>query len=373
MAIDWSRDLVLRWNGDAPFPEELARIAGVDAVVKDPPEAALTRGLWPGVRQPQNVRRTADDISSASSEPWVDSNAWLVAFQRAIEGRRVPVLAYEPKLEDRMVGFETLETALVEARVMGGNFLLTLEPRYERSLLAGEDRAVAAWKRLGKTAKWLKQNARLLGRPAPPIITVLAEPGSAEIVNLLFRRGASPRVVSSREPPQHSGEMKALVAASLRPPSREVGDRILAYAAAGGTVVMDGTWWQPAGKPVLRQKDRDFFAAGRGTVVLYKKRVVDPSEFALDVIDLITHRQRAIRIWNAAAVVPVAGQATAYLINYGGPIAEQEIQVRFQGHFRKAAVFRPDAAPLALDPKVRGSMTEVFVRGLDRIAVVEFS
>jgi hypothetical protein len=370
--IDWSRDLVLRWHGSSPFPEALAKQAGIDAIVEGPPEFAVTRGLWPGVRQPPNSRRSADDVASASNEPWIDSNAWQVAYRRALEPRRIPVLAYEPKLEDRMVGFETLETALIETRVMGGNFLLTLEPRYERSLLAGDTRATAAWTKLGQTARWLKEHSALFGKEAIPTVTVLAEPGSAEIVNLLFRRGASPWVVSSREPPLPSGDIKVLVAAGIRAPDAKAAARILAHAREGGTVALDGAWWKPESAPARSQKDRDFFHVGRGSVILYRNRIADPSEFALDMLDVITHRARAVRIWNATAVIPVTRHSVAYLINYGEPAGEREIQVRFQGRFRRANILRPDAPAASVEPKPRGSMSEVFVSGLDRVSVIEF-
>ena len=42
-----------------------------------------------------------------------------------------------------------------------------------------------------------------------------------------------------------------------------------------------------------------------------KRPIADPSEFALDVIDIITHKRRAVRTWNAPAVIascrPVSG------------------------------------------------------------------
>ena len=83
----------------------------------------------------------------------------------------------------------------------------------------------------------------------------------------------------------------------------------------------------------------------KGQVVAYKRPVADPSEFALDVIDIITHRKRAVRTWNAPAVIALAtGEKLVHLVNYGSPI-DMDVQTRVQGHFTKATLMRPDADP----------------------------
>ena len=76
------------------------------------------------------------------------------------------------------------------------------------------------------------QHHDLLGRPALPIITAVVEPGmpTAEIANLLHRRGASPALVSAQQIPQRG--IQALVAAGMK----QVPPAVFAHAAAGGTV-----------------------------------------------------------------------------------------------------------------------------------------
>ena len=64
-----------------------------------------------------------------------------------------------------MVPFETLELALVEAWAAGGNYILALEPRYQDALLRGEERALTAWRSLGRTARWLREHASLFRQP----------------------------------------------------------------------------------------------------------------------------------------------------------------------------------------------------------------
>ena len=105
---------------------------------------------------------------------------------------------------------------------------------------------------------------------------------------------------------------------------------------------------------------------------------MDPSEFALDVIDVISHKRRPVRLWNAPAVIalvtdsPRRGERLLHVINYGSPI-NNDVQVRIQGHFTKATLMRPDAAPVALKPAKRGTTTEIFLEEMQRLGVVVFS
>jgi len=397
MAADPGKHLIVRWPQGQTSDVALLKAAKVDAVWLEAPqpdfEAAckaaglatvnslesVKGGLWPGIRS-AGRRRTADgEVASASNEPWVDSNGYLVACQRALLPAKTPLLAYTlGDAATRMVAFETLEIALAEAWMMGGNFALQVEDRYLRGLRASDPKALAAWNKLGRTAAWLKQNQPLFGRPALPTITALYDGRgpSRELANLLFRRNASPAVVSA--PPSPAPAIKALVAASIAPPTPAVKAAILAHAAAGSIVVVDADWWRdPAAKPGKQEEDREFFSFGKGQIVAYRKRIAEPSEFALDVIDLITHRQRAVRLWNAPAIIGVTSQAARpgvilTLLNYGTSVPE-DIQAHVLGHFTRATIHAPGSAPATLKTAKRAAMTEVFIPKLERACAIEFS
>ncbi|MBI2680511.1 MAG: hypothetical protein HYX25_05830 [Candidatus Solibacter usitatus] len=382
MPLDPSLDIVARWNGGDPQHAALLREAGVTAVllqenaaslrdacrnagIQTPPvgaihflalrdldtagprsAVALSDGLWPGIARGPNT--TSDETASPSREPWVDSNGYWIAYLRALYPDRAPLLGYEPDLKDRLVPFDSLELALIEAWVAGGNYVLTVEPRYLRALLGGDPAARQAWNQLGRTTRWLREHAALFrGRATMPTITALVEKGAAtaEIANLLSRRNASPALAPAADPPSPDSRRLALVAANLAPPPAAIRARILAHAEAGSSVILAGrSWWSELlPKPARSEADRDYHALGRGRVIAYRKPVADPSEFALDVIDIVTHKRRAMRIWNAPAAIafatdapPGKGKALLHVINYGSPIdSESELQARIQGHFAK--------------------------------------
>jgi hypothetical protein len=352
--------LVLHWPHPELLPAALLNELKPGQIVQT---VEGVKGLWPGVRGSGN---RDIDFASASREPWVDANGYLAAYERALRPGHVPLLAHTPAGGTVGVPFDTLELALVEARVHGGNFALSVEPRYRRALLAGDPVAKRAWTSLARTAAWLGTHEAMLGQPAHPAITAVVEPGQAtrEIANLLHRRGGSPRLVSAANQIQ---DALVIVAAGLRSPPPE----IFAHARAGATVVVDSPV-DPAWKATKEEEDRVTYALGRGAVVAYRHRIADPSEFALDVIDLVGYKRRPVRLWNASSAVPLLTASNLlYLVQYGPPVSD--MQVRVLGRYKSARLLRPEAAPLTLEVKRRGTMSEVFPATIRRVALVEFS
>ena len=403
MQVDLSRRIAARWSEPDARHLPLLKQAGIDtldagqisflslAEIERAPASqtvALKDGLWPGITRPPKVAGRGDETASASREPWVDANGFRVGCLRALFPGRPPLLGYAPELGDRLVPFDTLELALIEAWVSGGNYLLTPEPRFREALLRGDSKALESWQRLGRTARWLVEHIDLFRQRNFPAITALVEAsgGSPEIANLLYRRNASPDLARADAPPPPEPHRRlALVAANIAPPSAAVRARILAHAEAGAAVIVaspeNRAWWRDARlKLARREPDRDFYTLGRGQLVAYHRAVVDPSEFALDVIDVVTHKRRAVRLWNAPAVIAMAtpcpasahGKALLHTINYGAPVTD-DIQARIQGDFVQATLLRPEAPPVELKTAARGTTTEVFLPELRRLGVVVFS
>jgi hypothetical protein len=389
-------DLLLRWESAAPAHIPLLKRLNPTRIVNaaDSPvlrEAGFTQvrdadlgpvitdGLWPGIRRPGARIARDNEAASASAEPWVDSNGHLIAYYRAVYPDRPAILAYKADEKagvksDVEVPFGTVELALVEARVAGGNIVLDLPARYREKLIAGDPKALEAWGKLKRTRDWLDQNARLMGNTPLPQVIALVEPGmpTRELSNLLHRRGVSPLLWNAAKPLPANPGCAALVAASLKQMPRQCYD----IAEAGAILVID----QPIGvqaRLTREEADRKFYSYGQGTIVAYNRRVIDPSEFALDVIDLITQRRRATRLWNAPAVIPWASQAAGTneailnVISYGNSVRE-DVQAHIQGHYTKAQLLHPEAPPEALKVAKRGPSTEIFIANLDRVATVRF-
>ncbi|MFN7933369.1 MAG: hypothetical protein U0R19_08590 [Bryobacteraceae bacterium] len=382
MALDPVRSLIIRWGDGDPPPDLLRALSPNVAIVKN--EAELPKriegGLWPGVNRTGNAKRDADEVASASREPWVNANGFRIQCHRAAHPNQPALLDVKPDAkaglsEGQVVAFESLELALAEARANGGNAVLNPDQRFKDALKANDAKALAAWKSLARTAKWLEDNAALFGKPPVPIITSVhnGSDETEEFANMLFRRGGTPRIATpDRLPRPDAQHILVVSAAGLK----ELPAALLDHARAGATLITDAKP-DPSWKKVKPEQDRDFYALGKGQILGYREPVLDPSEYALDVIDVANYRRRAARIWNAGAAIPLATEGTSanetllITLNYGSRV-DQEVQVRVQGLFSKATLLRPESEPVNLKIYKRGTMTEVFLPTLAVVAAVRF-
>ena len=423
MGVDLLGDVVLRWDS-ASNCAPLLEPGGIDAVwLKSPSESlsaacraagakvipaagirllkleeagrakpgeavAVKAGVWPGARA---ASRGADGafVAGATGRAWVDSNGYLAAWLRALYPEQSPVLAYLPDRDAALaagqtIAYDSLELALVDAWCAAGNYILAPDAPYREALLAGDRTALAAWRQMGRTARWLKEQPSLFRRQPAGAITVLVEPGqeTAEIANLMCRQNASPDLVAAARPPAPDLARRAIVvAAGLRAVSPELGTLLLAHARAGATVVTDAcgehAWWRVPGlKPARDFEDREFHTLASGRVVAYKRAVTDTGDFALDAIDLAAGR-RPVRVFDMSAAIasvcPAGAGSGAVLrvVNYGSP-ARAEIMVHVHGVFGSATLLRPESKALPLRPYRRGGSTEIMLPALARVAAVVF-
>lgn len=370
-----------REAGIQAIPEKKLEPVTLAAAGKAKPGAmtVVNAGLWPGVQRPD------PQVASATRSLWLDQNCGLLHYVRALYPAVPRVLAYQPDKEagvspDQLVPYEALELALTEACVSGGNYLMALHPQYREALLKGDAKALAAWRKQGRTAQWLRANAQRFQQPALPLVAVLVDEGdfTREIVHLAFRQSVSPEVIAAAHvPAPDPGRRRVVVAVSLTEPPAEVRQRILAHADAGSTLVVDGpldkAWWKSSKLvPVRSDPDRDYYSLGKGQVIAYKESVEDPGQLALDMIDYISQKLRPARIWNCNAGLVLASRSTLAVINYSRP-QDQPVLARIQGTFKRATLLRPEGDAVELRVAPRGSASEVAIPQLERVAVVTFA
>ena len=423
MAVDLSSEIILRWDKSSPRHVALFKSGGITALWPDEKNDAMERacaaagisvlgphdvqlispahlddatgdaaivikdGVWSGASMPE---REEPVTAGATARPWVNANGYRIGYLHALYPGRPPILGYSPDSEaglkpDKPPALASLELALIDAWAAGGNYVLTLTPEHRQELLSGKPEALAVWRTLGRTARWLRENAALFRQPTLPNITLLVERGdtTAELANLMYRQNASPRLVNAANPPAPDPlHCAVLVAAGIRSPSASVADRILAHAEAGATVVTDvagdDAWWRYKGwKSERAFEDRTFFKAGRGRLVAYAQKIQDPGDFAFDVIDL-AGINRPVRLWDNGAVIALTasnedGKDVLRAVNYGPPFRSTEILAQVPGHFSSAHLLRPEAPPLSLKVALRGPNTEVAIPALNLLAVIAFA
>lgn len=342
-------------------PEELGRDFS-------PFHPVLDFGQWPGVRSGPNVPGRGIEVATASREPWVDANSYLIAYLRGLYPQRPAVLGYRP--DAASASYEGLEIALAEAVTAGGNYLLTLPDDYRAALLREDPKAQAAWRSLTETSRFLRDHADWFTAPSRSRIAFAAGTleQSGELLRLMYRRNLFPVVFPAQSiPALDPTRFRGLVAANV---TTNPG-RLLSFARAGGTVITTN-WTPPAATKTRSDPDRDHYSLGPGRIVVYRAAIADPSEFALDVIDILGVRTRDLRLWLATAVIGLlAGsgpRAYLHLVNYGGPV--EEFPARVDGLFRQATLWEPGGSPRPLPAARRGPTTEITVQRLNRLATI---
>jgi hypothetical protein len=289
----------------------------------------------PGIRA---VSESDAVDATPTSEPWIDSNTWLIRSLGAAGGGR-PVwlgnLLDNPSAGD-------YARAIADAAAGGGRWVVTPDDALRAGLWRGQPEALATWRRVGAWLNFYERHAEwraFAPAAALGIIQHRAGQDSAmadENLNLIARRRIPYRVIERRE--------------------------LTAAAIAGLPVVL------AAGLAPLTGRERGLLAAfaGPGRMVVYEQDPPDPETLSKDLLDLIGNQNLPVRLFNAASVLPQAGtdpggrRLLVQLVNYATEPSER-ITVRAAGEYRAARLYSPDAPPADLKTTRSGGKTDVLL------------
>ncbi len=281
------------------------------------PVVAISDGVWPGIRISDEAAATP------SSEPWIDSNTWMVRSVRAWCGSR-PIWLTHPAPEG--AGEADYLRALADAAVAGGNWAPPLE-------------AVLRWPSLARWAQFFsEQTWRAEFAPTAALAIVQDSAGQdplvpGEYLNLIARRGVPYRVIE--RPHLNLATVvaaSALLWACLTPPGPPEHEILKAFA-------------------------------GRGGALIAVSEAPDPAQFAREMLDRVGYDNLPVRVFNAPSVISYAveaqdGRRLIHLVNYAAFPAEG-VRVRVSGRFRRATLLCPDQAPRGLAVRIAGAKSEV--------------
>ncbi len=343
----------------------------------EPANAVLRAGQWPGVR-PRDPGQ-----ASASETPWVDANSYYIAYLRGLFPSRPALLGYRPDEQagvkpERVLPYDTLEMALAEAAAAGGNVVLTIPDDYRKALIAGDARAMKAWASLGATWGFLSKRKDAYRAPMATRVAVAAGTleHHGELLNMLYRRNVAPAVFTPAALPAFGVDgYRILVASGVGSPAAR--KAALAFAMAGGCLMAapaenESVWWVDGARKTTAKEEFDYYAAGKGKIIGYREPIIDPAEFALDVIDAEGWSSRDVRLYSGESIVALphrlaGGKLSVELINYGHAA---DFLVRVEGRYRKATYSTPEAASATLKAFKDGTGTSVEVLGINRVASI---
>lgn len=307
----------------------------------------IVKGEWPGVKMGRNSRAEA----GPTGVPWVDSNGWAIRLER-MQHPDAEVWVDAPPGGNAAVPADGYMIAIADGGAHGGRWIVSLDDALAAALLARKSEAERSWNRIKQTTAFFAAHPDWADYAPVAAIGVVSDFSggneffSRELLNLLARAGQPARPMAKDKP--DAGGLKALVYTDAEPPSAELRRRATDFVAGGGLLIA-GAWPEPAGaRAACPLADFRMISHGRGRIALAQEPPQDPYALAADCVQLLSHRQDLVRIWNGGATAfsftqsPDRKRALVHVLffSYIGPDAAT---VWVRGRFRTAAASTVDA------------------------------
>ena len=339
-----------------PVVIPIARDAASGRTVKRP--IVAVQGVSPSVRNLADMGIR----SGPSSEPWIESNVWLVRSFRLGPAWRPVWISHQPGAGSP----GDYARCVADAAVAGGRWIVALDDGLRAGLRRNDSAALATWRRIGALLNFAEAHADWrvflpFGNLAIILDAAGADPETSdEYLKLVARRQTPYRLILRSQLSAASlAGFRAVLAAELAPPT-EAERRILKdFAERGGVVVAGRSWGDPP-------KDEPYseVRVGKGRVVVYKDP--DPESVARDMRNLLSQEEMGVVVFNVPSVITYASageggrRLLVQLLNYSNSPAEA-ITIRVKGNFKTARLYVPEAAPSDLVLKSEEGRVDVSI------------
>jgi hypothetical protein len=419
-------DIVIPWNEDAKSLLETARKQGyrcyVEATTASLPTVAealrstavagVILRLAPGERAAaqgvlQNVQNTAPklrilvldargkqpdmkgwlvfkrdgilQVSSPTSQPWVDSNLPLVRFARALDPNQPPFYAFSWDLSDPLQQKQgpspsDYALAVAEACAFHADLLLEIPENQQRALASGDAEALKNWRQVKVYLEFYARARRDEAPEIAPRVAVLTGDydSSYEALNLMARHNIAFRVLSAstERGAKNFGAFDILVVFAS-PDATQI-QAIAEFAERGGIAVLvnlPGSYpWQTS-PPAKTNAHSVSYHVGKGRVIELGEAVSDPETFARDIRRLMAKQSVPVSLWNSLTTLVAAyhGEKTdetvIELVNYAQELLQVQVQVK--GELASVRFATPERGCCeVLTPSYRDGFTEFVVPDL---------
>lgn len=334
--------------------------------------------LTPGGKQPQMRGRLVVDrngilqVSSPSSQPWLDTNLAVVRLAQSADPDEAPVL-YDfhwdlsgAVREEQGPSAGEYALAISEAQAVRADVVVDVPELLQKALAANEPAAWALWNKVKRYIAFSSGTAADGMRPIANMgIVTCDNQVNFEAVNLLARHNLPFETVRSQD----------LNAARLKPwnalvvfcaPQNPELNLFSDFAKRGGIVVLvnqRGDYPWHANQPARQDQHAATFTFGAGEIVELKEPVIDPEIFARDVRRLIGAERSALSLWNSLTTLvtgykrQATGETVLNVINYAD--VPDNVQIQVQGQFASVQLETPEGGCCAaLRSFERGGFTE---------------
>ncbi|MBI4873935.1 MAG: hypothetical protein HY822_04800 [Acidobacteria bacterium] len=307
------------------------------AVRPGAPVAGTFQGLWPGI----HVEKDGVAKAAPTGAPWIDTNAGYLRFLRSTTAAPMWIACTPPP--KNVIPVERYLTAIGDAAMAGARWVLSLDPEFEKRLLAGDDKALAAWRRIAAHLKFYEDHKDWRDlRPAGQLAIVL-DPATGALLSggILDMIGA--RQIPVRPVPESRLTDEAVTGAKLAVNvTGETGEVLRRFTRGGGTLLTPPPGWKlPTLKP--------------GDITLDEKELGKLDTVFRDVNSLVGRRNLGVRLFNVSSMLSSftasAGgkRLVLHLVNYSAYPVE-DITVHLLGRHTRARLLQPEFPPKDLSP-----------------------
>jgi hypothetical protein len=318
-------------------------------------------------------------VSSPTSQPWIDSNLPLVRFERSFEPRETPLYTFSWDLSDpveQKLGPSAMDysLAVAEAGAFHADLLLEIPENQQKALAQGNAEALENWAQVRTYLEFYGRGQHDRASEIPARVGVMTDDYdlSYEALNLMARHNIGFRVLkaSAARKANSFEELDILVVFSN--PDAELTKSIAEFAERGGIVVLvnlrgDFPWH--ASPPTKTNAHSVSYDVGKGRVIELGEAVTDPETFAQDIRRLMVKQRIPVSLWNSlttlVAAYPgrTAGETVLELVNYAEETVEAQVQVK--GNFDSLLFESPEHGCCeTLNPSHLDGFTEFVVPDL---------
>ncbi|HTT65513.1 MAG TPA: hypothetical protein VMG35_26880, partial [Bryobacteraceae bacterium] len=345
-AMDAGLDGLVLENGGA----ETGQAAAAKLPVVVLPKAATA----PGVRL---FSEGGAVQATPTSEPWLDSNLWLVSLLKA-RGAGPAWLGY--KLEASSASDYT--RAIADAAAAGGHWVVAPDDALLTGLASGAPQAKTQWRQIATAAQFFEKHTDWRRfQPAGPLgILQPANDAGDENLNLIARRRIPYRLLDRAAliGPDLAGFSAVLALGCALSDGEKAA--LTRFAQKGGLAIVGPDW----GGTVPKEKDFEVRPTGEGRIAVYRDEEPDPEALSKDVLYLMGKDHLGIRLFHAVTVLPVVRedpggrQLLIQLVNYASLPAET-VTLRLAGDYRRARLYGLDGAPVELELEKSDHVTQL--------------
>jgi hypothetical protein len=311
-------------------------------------------------------------VSSPSSQPWLDSNLALARLAETFHPDMLPVLYdFHWDLSDAVQkqlwpSIDDFALAISEAEAVRADVIVDLPEPLQRALVAEEPDAWALWNQVKRYVAFSssapseeKHSIANMG------VVTCDEQTNYEAVNLLARHNLAFETVRPQDlSAQRLNDWNALVV--FCPLNNAEIDLLSALVKRGAIVVLvnqHGEYPWQSNTPVRQDAHSATFAVGSGQVVELGEPVTEPELFARDLRRLVGAERSALGLWNSLTALVTGyrmeqrGETVLNVISYAD--VPENVQVQIKGQFASIQLESPEESCCRpLQAFERGGFTE---------------